>query len=190
MPPPLESDLDETNPVGYARLLASLISNFIRQELPMVTSLSLLPPLSPYADAVRRWLDDSVLLAPRFEQFPEGLDVCYIAGSVLKHRKFGYRGVIVGNVDHTCGQPESWIRQMGVDMLPRGRYQPWYHVLVDVRDRPGGQYCYVCHDNISLWVAGAEDLETDLGPIQHPDLFAVFVGYDATRGRYAVPSFA
>ena len=152
----------------------------------MVTSLALGSPLGPYTDAVRRWLDENELLAPRFEEFPEGLDVCYVAGSVLKHRKFGYRGVVIG-MDPTCAQPEPWIEQMGVDLLPRGRYQPWYHVLVDVRDRAGGQHCYVCHDNIGLWVAGPEDLDGDVGPIKHPDLVRAFVGYDQTEGRYVTP---
>ena len=31
--------------------------------------------------------------------------------------------------------------QMGVDRLPLGRHQPWYHVLADTRDRPGAQKC-------------------------------------------------
>ncbi len=32
---------------------------------------------------------------------------------------------------------------MRVDMLPGGREQPFYSVLVDVRDRPGAQTTYV-----------------------------------------------
>jgi hemimethylated DNA binding protein len=168
----------------------------VSRELPMVTSLSLGSPLSGYADAVRSVLDAKGLLASRSAQFPDGLDVCYTAGSVLKHRKFGYRGVIVGTADHTCTQPDWWIERMGVDRLPRGRYQPWYSVLVDVRDRAGGQQCYVCHDNIELWVASPEDLlphgepSWTVGhPIDHPDVRRAFTGYDELRGRYVVPRF-
>lgn len=32
---------------------------------------------------------------------------------------------------------------MGVDRLPKGRHQPFYQVLVDERDRPGGMVTYV-----------------------------------------------
>lgn len=35
------------------------------------------------------------------------------------------------------------VQMMHVDMLPLGRRQPFYHVLVDVRCRPGGQTTYV-----------------------------------------------
>lgn len=42
------------------------------------------------------------------------------AGQVIRHRKYDYKGVIVG-YDKECDAPESWIRQMGVDTLPLGR---------------------------------------------------------------------
>lgn len=39
--------------------------------------------------------------------------------------------------------PSPSHQAMRVDMLPFGRSQPFYHVLVDARDRPGGQTTYV-----------------------------------------------
>lgn len=44
-------------------------------------------------------------------------------GHVIRHRKYDYKGVIVG-YDRECDAPESWIRQMGVDTLPLGRCPP------------------------------------------------------------------
>ena len=50
--------------------------------------------------------------------------------------------------DDTCQASEEWIAQMGVDRLPAGRAQPFFHVLVDERDRPGSQTTYVAQENI------------------------------------------
>ena len=65
-------------------------------------------------------------------------EIQFAVGQCLRHRKFGYRGVIVG-WDAVCMQPEEWCETMKVDELPQGRAQPFYHVLVDGRDRPGEQ---------------------------------------------------
>lgn len=45
--------------------------------------------------------------------------------------------------DPRCQADPAWIEQMRVDMLPGGREQPFYSVLVDTRDRPGAQTTYV-----------------------------------------------
>ena len=84
-------------------------------------------------------------------------------------------------------QPEQWIVQMGVDNLPRGRYQPWYHVLVDVRDRAPAQMTYVCHENIMLWLDPPDEGVGPLGPIDHPDVRRAFTGYDRADRRYVMP---
>ena len=74
---------------------------------------------------------------------------------------------------------------MRVDDLARGRHQPFYHVLVDARDREGNQVTYVAEDNISsmlyknLWPTGDS--------LQHAMVNDVFVGFDSTKGRF-VPS--
>jgi len=68
-------------------------------------------------------------------------------GQCIKHRNYKYRGVVVG-YDDCCLMPEDWCLQMGVDNLPGGRSQPYYHVLVDERDRPGQQTTYVAQENV------------------------------------------
>lgn len=64
---------------------------------------------------------------------------------------------------------------MRVDLLPQGRQQPFYHVLVDVRDRPGGQTTYVAQAR-PLYFCGCTACRTegaavspchlDLAPLQ------------------------
>ena len=49
-------------------------------------------------------------------------------GQVFRHKRYNYNAAITG-WDPECSSGESWIRQMGVDRLPRGRDQPFYHVL-------------------------------------------------------------
>ena len=68
-------------------------------------------------------------------------------GTVVFHTKYGYRGVVVG-YDEQCEQPDEWIEWNGVDQLPGGRQQYFYHVLVDGRDRPGNQATYVAEENL------------------------------------------
>lgn len=67
--------------------------------------------------------------------------VCFI------HRRFGYRGVIIGH-DAKCTAKTSWKTQMGVAQVPGGERQPFYHCIVDERDRPGGQLTYVAEANV------------------------------------------
>jgi len=77
-------------------------------------------------------------------------------GQVIRHRKYDYKGVIVG-YDRRCAAPESWIRHMGVDTLPHGRHQPFYHVLCDKNDRPTGDGAttYVAQENCNPLPPGA-----------------------------------
>lgn len=63
-------------------------------------------------------------------------------GAVVTHRRYGYRGVVAG-MDPTCLASPAWMAAMRVDALSQGRFQPFYHVLVDERDRPGGVTTYV-----------------------------------------------
>jgi F-box protein 21 len=52
----------------------------------------------------------------------------YKVGQVFQHKRYDYIAVITG-WDPECSSSEPWIRQMGVDRLPKGRQQPFYHVL-------------------------------------------------------------
>lgn len=57
-----------------------------------------------------------------------GVEVRHRIGTYFEHRRFGYRGFIVG-WDAQCAASPAWIVQMRVDDLPRGRHQPFYKVV-------------------------------------------------------------
>lgn len=80
--------------------------------------------------------------------------VAFSVGQVFVHRQFGYRGVIVG-WDASCRAGSEWLSATGTARLPHGAAQPFYHVLVDVRDRPDAQVSYVAQDNIVLLTPAA-----------------------------------
>jgi len=75
--------------------------------------------------------------------------VKYRVGQVIKHKRFGYRGVIVG-WDEMTKAPEFWIDQMHGRDKPEWRSQPNYSVLVDTRDREGAQTTYVVQENLEV----------------------------------------
>ncbi|DBA89655.1 TPA: hypothetical protein ACH3X2_004547 [Trebouxia sp. C0005] len=76
----------------------------------------------------------------------QAVPVQFKVGDVIRHRRYHYRGVIYG-WDAECKAEEDWMQQMRIDQLPGGRHQPYYHVLVDHRDRPF-QSTYVAQENI------------------------------------------
>ncbi|KAK4556424.1 hypothetical protein LTR86_006568 [Recurvomyces mirabilis] len=65
-------------------------------------------------------------------------------GTVFRHRRYGYEGVVVG-WDTKCSAEPRWIEQMGVDRLPRGREQPFYNVVAADKS-----IRYVAEENIEL----------------------------------------
>jgi hemimethylated DNA binding protein len=106
---------------------------------------------------------------------PQPGEVAYDAGQCLVHRRYNYRGVIIG-ADPSCKQTEAWIRQMNVDSLEHGRNQPFYHVLPDTRDRPGAQVMYVAQENVVP--------DTPSEPLLHPLINEMFSDFDVARGRF------
>ncbi|EFN57417.1 hypothetical protein CHLNCDRAFT_18065, partial [Chlorella variabilis] len=97
---------------------------------------------------------------------------------VIVHARYNYRGVIVG-YDPICCAPDEWCQMMRVDSLPLGRNQPFYEVLVDERDRPGAQSCYVAQENVMPMRAPRE--------VRHPLVPHFFSAFSPEEGGY-VPS--
>ncbi|AGA34685.1 hemimethylated DNA binding protein [Thioalkalivibrio nitratireducens DSM 14787] len=91
----------------------------------------------------------------------------FSVGELVHHRKFGYRGVIVG-VDPVFAGSDEWYEAVARSRPPRD--QPWYHVLVD-------------GDTHSTYVA-ERHLEADTSGVQieHPDLGRYFDRF--VNGRY------
>jgi len=99
----------------------------------------------------------------------------YDLGQCMLHRKYNYRGVIIG-YDSSCKQSEEWMRSMHVDSLTHGRNQPFYHVLPDTRDRPGAQVTYVAQENVLV--------DTPSEALFHPLIDEMFTRFDAESGRF------
>lgn len=69
-----------------------------------------------------------------------------LPGVCFRHRKFGYAGVVIGH-DATCTYPPAW-RARWVPGRPDAEAQPYYHCILDERDRPGHQSRYVAQENM------------------------------------------
>ncbi len=103
-------------------------------------------------------LDDGIALSS---------DARFGVGEVVRHLRFGYRGVIV-DVDATFQGTDEWYEQVARSRPPKD--QPWYHVLVHEADHS----TYVAERHLAADETGE--------PIHHPSLGEFF---DAVRdGRY------
>ena len=87
-------------------------------------------------------------------------------GQLVKHRRYGYRGVIV-HVDECCKADEDWYKS---NKSQPDRNQPWYYVLV--------------HGTVQVTYAAQSSLWYDPDPqeVNHPILHKFFT--DFKNGRY------
>lgn len=99
----------------------------------------------------------------------ERKDVKFRVGQVIKHKKFGYRGVIIG-WDYKAKAPDHWLQVNHFD--PGWRHLPNYSVLVDTRDRTDVQTTYVVEENM--------DVITD-SQIEHPEIDSYFTSFDGNQ---------
>lgn len=90
----------------------------------------------------------------------------FSVGQVVRHRRYGYRGVIFG-LDPVCTAPEAWYQK---NQTQPERKQPWYHVMV--------------HDHGHTTYVAQSNLRTDESsePIVHPWLDKFFT--NRVGGRY------
>ncbi len=102
-------------------------------------------------------------------------DPLYLPGQIVRHRRYGYRGVVV-EFDLTCKADKAWYQS---NQTQPDRDQPWYHVLVD--------------GSSSTTYAAQTSLEADerCAPIIHPYLerfFTEFTGDRYVRNNRPWPS--
>jgi len=95
--------------------------------------------------------------------------VHFDVGAVIKHKLYGYRGVIVA-FDPVCVAGDKWYY---ANKTQPARNQPWYHVLVH---DSGGLSTYVAQSNL--------DYDKSPEPINHPRIGAYFSAFK--DGRYLV----
>jgi len=91
----------------------------------------------------------------------------FAIGQLVRHRRFGYRGVVV-DVDPVFQLSEEWYEAVAKSRPPKDR--PWYHVLV--------------HDAVHSTYVAERNLEADdsVEPVRHPQVDSLFDGFRG--GRY------
>ncbi len=92
-------------------------------------------------------------------------DPLYQPGQIVRHRRYGYRGVVV-DFNLTCEADGAWYRS---NRTQPDRNQPWYHVLVD--------------GSSNTTYAAQTSLEADerSAPIIHPYLELFFTEFTGDR---------
>jgi heat shock protein HspQ len=115
-----------------------------------------MPRLSPAASHemcldIFQELADVQMETPKQEE--SGFNL-FFPGQLVEHQRYGYRGLVV-DVDFYCRADDSWYLRNNTQPT---RFQPWYHVLVDLSD--------------AVTYAAESSLGTDAlaSPIQHPYL--------------------
>ena len=90
-------------------------------------------------------------------------DVEFSVGQLIRHVRFGYRGVIF-DVDRTFQGSNAWYEQVARSRPPKD--EPWYHVLPD-----GAEHTtYVAERNLSA--------DPEPRPLEHPMLEDLFTGFE------------
>ncbi len=92
----------------------------------------------------------------------------FALGDVIRHRRYDYRGVIVG-FDETCQASDEWYQR---NQTQPDRDQPWYQVLV----HGSTQSTYVAEENVTPDQSGEQ--------IIHPLVRDYFSRFRA--GKYVV----
>ena len=103
------------------------------------------------------------------QQPPEPPTALFAPGQLIRHKRFGYRGV-VADVDAQFEGTEEWYEQVARSRPPKDR--PWYHVLPD----GASHTTYVAERHLEDDPSGR--------PVEHPLLDRFFRGF--AGGRYRV----
>jgi len=96
----------------------------------------------------------------------------FAPGDIVRHRMFDFRGVVF-DVDPVFSNSDEWYEAIPEAIRP-AKEQPYYHLLAENED--SSYIAYVSQQNL---VSDAEH-----GPVDHPQIDALFDGLD--RGRYRV----
>ena len=92
-------------------------------------------------------------------------------GDVVRHRLFGFRGVVF-DVDPVFSNSEEWYRAIPAEIRP-AKDQPFYHLLAE-----NGETSYIAY--VSQQNLLPDDSEE---PVDHPALSGLFAGYEGGRYR-------
>lgn len=106
----------------------------------------------------------------------ENVQYAFRLGQKVRHKIFGYWGVICG-MDPVCCESSAWMETANVASLSNGSNQPFYQVLVDVHEDPDLLVAYVPEENLLA------PEKPDLGRFDHPYVSFLFYGVD-TAGNF------
>ena len=96
----------------------------------------------------------------------------FAPGDIVRHRMFDFRGVVF-DVDPVFANSEEWYQAIPEAIRP-AREQPYYHLLAENED--SSYIAYVSQQNLIA--------DADSGPVDHPQIDAMFDGME--RGRYRI----
>ncbi len=96
----------------------------------------------------------------------------FAPGDIVRHRMFDFRGVVF-DVDPVFSNSDEWYEAIPEAIRP-AKEQPYYHLFAE--NEESSYIAYVSQQNL---VSDAEH-----GPVDHPQIDALFDGLD--RGRYRV----
>ena len=98
----------------------------------------------------------------------------FAPGDIVRHRMFDFRGVVF-DVDPVFSNSEEWYQAIPEAVRP-AKEQPYYHLLAE--NEESSYIAYVSQQNL---VPDGEH-----GPVDHPQIEAMFDGLD--EGRYRIRS--
>lgn len=106
----------------------------------------------------------------------------YVVGDIVSHKRQEWIGVVLG-IDEECTASEEWMKVHGVESLPHGRFQRYFHVLPNLpqEDEHGDE----TEGGFDEFLAGAELLCKEpafvmglSGAANSPSLNTIYVAED------------
>jgi heat shock protein HspQ len=94
----------------------------------------------------------------------------FAPGDIVRHRMFDFRGVVF-DVDPVFSNSDEWYEAIPEAIRP-AKEQPYYHLLAENED--SSYIAYVSQQNLLP--------DSERGPVDHPQIEAMFEGID--EGRY------
>jgi heat shock protein HspQ len=109
--------------------------------------------------------------AGRLIEAPRHAAARFAIGDVVRHRYFGFRGVVF-DIDPVFANSEEWYQAIPAEVRPV-REQPFYHLLAE--NDEGSYVAYVSQQNL---IGDAEG-----GPVDHPQLAQMFEAFSGGNYR-------
>ena len=123
------------------------------------------------AFTVLRWAEKRVAVVSSPDWKPKPTRVKFDIGQVFRHKKHGFRGVIIEWWPE-CPADEDWSDKWGP--FEHGREQPFYRTLVDTKDRPNPFMTLAAQENLI-------PLHNEKEPVEHPYVAQIFKSFEAGR---------